>query len=87
MEHINKKIDFPASTESYHKWTAELMEDAKIGWQKRKTFFELLEKYPYHNAEQYFCTETKKWILWDRPELQKAKQQKMENDAKQSKQG
>lgn len=82
MEHINNKTDFPPSTEPYHKWTKELMDDARIGWHKHKILIKTLHKYPYHNAEQYFCTETEKWILWDRPELQKAKKQKMENDAK-----
>ena len=55
-----RKSDFPA--EPFHKWTGDLMEDAKTGWRKFKAYREMLDKYPRQNMEQRYCDETDEWV-------------------------
>ena len=58
-----KKAQFP--TEVPHNWTKELMEETKIGWQKCKEYYEIMDKYPKQNMEQFFKEDTEEWIVRD----------------------
>ena len=58
-----KKAEFPS--EVPHNWTKELMEETKIGWQKCKEFYEIADKYPKQNMEQFFREETEEWTIQD----------------------
>lgn len=76
MDHVNAKTEFPPSSELYHNWTEELMDHARTGWHKYKTFFETLDKYPMQNLEQIYRGDTEEWILLDRSGSSKGKQGK-----------
>lgn len=58
-----KKDQFPS--EVPHNWTTELMEETKIGWQKCKEYYEVMDKYPRQNMEQFFKEDTEEWIIRD----------------------
>ena len=55
------KAQFP--TQPFYNWTEELMEEAKIGWDKCKAFEELLVKYPTQYAEQMYFADTNEWVM------------------------
>ena len=79
MEHVNAKTQFPPTSSSqflYHNWTQELMDHARTGWHKYKTFFETLDKYPMQNMEQIYRADTEEWILLDRSGKQPKKKRK-----------
>ena len=42
MENVNNGMEFPS--EPYHNWPKELMDHAKTGWRKYKTFMETLSR-------------------------------------------
>ena len=58
-----KKAQLPS--EVPHNWTKELMEETKIGWQKCKEYYEIMDKYPKQNMEQFFKEDTEEWIIRD----------------------
>ena len=58
-----RKAQFPS--EIPHNWTKELMEETKIGWQKWKGLYEIMDKYPKQNMEQFFKEDTEEWIMQD----------------------
>ena len=58
--HYMTMPEFP--NEPFHKWTDDLMEDAKTGWRK---FKELFDKYPQQNMEQEYRDDTGDWIMLD----------------------
>jgi len=57
--------EFPPNSEKYHKWTEEMMEDARAGLSKYKECFETSDKYPLHGAEQIRDVDTSEWIILD----------------------
>ena len=61
--HYMTKPEFPS--EPFHKWTDDLMEDAKTGWRKFKALQELFDKYPQQNMEQEYRDDTGDWIMLD----------------------
>ena len=76
MECINKGTDFPPQSELYHKWTEDIMEDARMGWHKYKAGLDLVKKYPMQSAEQIDHEDTKKWVLYDCSSLKKGTKRK-----------
>lgn len=74
MQCINKGTIFPPNSELYHKWTAEIMDDARMGWHKYKATLELVKKYPIQSAEQRYHEDTKKWVVYDQSSLKKETQ-------------
>lgn len=73
MGHIKAKTEFPPTgSEVYPKWTKDMMDESRIGWQKHKTFFETMNKYPLQNCEQRYCPETGEWIMVDCSDLDKS---------------
>ena len=61
--HYMTHPEFP--NEPFHKWTDDLMEDAKTGWRKFKALQELFDKYPQQNMEQEYRDDTGDWIMLD----------------------
>ena len=68
MEHVDSGKEFP-SEPMYHKWTKELMGDAKDGYDKFKKMKDTIRKYPMENLEQIF--HDGEWTLYDRSEARK----------------
>ena len=66
FEHV-RKPEFPSHP--YHKWTEEMMSEARIGWEKFKALQEGLEQYSQQSMEQMYCEDTDEWIMLDRSML------------------
>lgn len=63
-ECLDEGKEFPPKSE-LHKWTDEMVDDAKVGFSKFKATFELADKYPLESAEQFYDEDTKKWVMLD----------------------
>lgn len=58
-----KMEQFPS--EIPHMWTKELVEEAKVGWQKYKETLEVSGKYVKQSTEQWYKEDTDEWIMLD----------------------